>query len=90
MIFSPINDEKLLEKYKTIWTKTEDLKHWIKWFTSLWSQTYKKKIRTYDDKVYTNFRYLNVPEYDLECESFTVIAIDSLLVYGNKYYLNYV
>ena len=45
------------------------------------------KIRTNGDKVYTNFRGLNVPEDDIECESFTVISIDSLLVYDNKYYL---
>ena len=42
---------------------------------------------TYANKVYTNFRSLNVPENDIECESFTVISIDSLLVYTNKYYL---
>ena len=41
----------------------------------------------------TNFRGLNVPEYHIECESFyrmwtfTVISIDSILVYKNKYYL---
>ena len=45
----------------------------------------KNKIRTYGDKVYNNFRALNKPEDDLECESFTVIYIDSLLVYENKY-----
>ena len=28
-----------------------------------------------------------MPEDDLECESSTVISIDSLLVYENKYYL---
>ena len=28
-----------------------------------------------------------MPEDDLECESFTVIYIDSLLVHENKYYL---
>ena len=28
-----------------------------------------------------------MPENDIECESFTVISIDSLLVYENKYYL---
>ena len=44
-------------------------------------------MRTYSDKVYTNFCGLNVPEDDMECESFTVISIDSLLVYENKYYL---
>ena len=47
----------------------------------------KTKIRTYGDKVYTNFRELNVPEDDIECETFTVIFVDSLLVYENKYYL---
>ena len=47
----------------------------------------KTKIRTYGDKVYTNFRGLNVPEDDIECESSTVVSIDSLLVCENKYYL---
>ena len=32
-----IDDEKLLEKYKAIWTKIKDLKkYWIKHFTFLW------------------------------------------------------
>ena len=47
----------------------------------------KTKIRTDSDKVYTNFCGLNVPEDDIECQSFTVISIDSLLVYKSKYYL---
>ena len=34
-----------------------------------------------------NYCGLNVPKYDIECESFTVISIDSLLVCENKYYL---
>ena len=42
----------------------------------------------YGDKVYTNVCGLNVPEDDTECESFTVISIDSLLVSENKYYLD--
>ena len=28
-----------------------------------------------------------MPEDDIECESFTVISIDSLLVYDKKYYI---
>ena len=28
-----------------------------------------------------------MPEDDIECESLTVVSIDSLLVYENKYYL---
>ena len=31
-----INEEKLSEKCKTLWTKIEDLKYWIKCFASLW------------------------------------------------------
>ena len=38
-----IDDEKLLEKYKATWTKIEDLKNWIKCFTSLWWQIYKNQ-----------------------------------------------
>ena len=47
----------------------------------------KTKIRTYGDKVYTNFRRLNVPEDDIEDKFFTVISIDSLLVHENKCYM---
>ena len=47
----------------------------------------KTKIRTFGDKFYTNFRGLNVPEDDTECESVAVISIGSLLVYNKKYYL---
>ena len=42
---------------------------------------------TYRDKVYTNFCGLTVTEVDIECDYFTAIFIDSLLVYENKYYL---
>ena len=44
-------------------------------------------MRTYDDKVYTNFCGLNVPEDDIECKSFTAICVDSLLAYDKKCYL---
>ena len=47
----------------------------------------KTKIGPHSDKVYTNFRGINVSEVDIECESFTVISIDSLLVRENRYYL---
>ena len=76
-----INDAKLLEKYKAIWTKIEDLKNIELNVLLVYDDRYvKTKIRTYGDKVYADFRDLNVPEEDGECESFTVISIDSLLV----------
>ena len=84
-----IDDEKLSEKYRAIWTKIEDLKYIKLNDLPVYDDRYiKAKIRTYGDKVYTNFRGLNVPEDDIECESFTVISIDSLLVHENKYYLH--
>ena len=67
----------LLEKYKAIYTKIEDLKNIELNTLPVYDDRYiKTKIKTYDDKVFTNFRDLNVSEDD------------SLLVYKNKYYFD--
>ena len=47
----------------------------------------KTKIKTYGNKVYSNFCGLNVPQGGIEFEYFTVISTDSLLLYENKYFL---
>ena len=78
MLFG-IYDEKVLEKYKTIWTKIEDLKK-FKFFFSFF-------MMIDGNKVYTNFWGLNVPEDDIKWETFTAISIDSLLVYHSNYCL---
>ena len=44
----------------------------------------KTKIGACGEKVYTKFRGLNVIEDDINCESFTAISIDSLLIYEKK------
>ena len=76
-----IDDEKLLEKFKSIWTKIEDLKNIEIHVLPVYSDRYiKSKIRTSGDKDYPNFCGLNLSEIGEECKSFTVI-------YGNKYYL---
>ena len=63
-----IDYEKLLEKYKSIWTKIEDLKNIKLNALPVYDHRYiKTKIRTYGYKSYTNFRGLNVPEDDTEC-----------------------
>ena len=72
-----IEDEKLLEKCKAIWTNLKNIK-----LTSLpaYDDKYlKSKTRTYGGKLYADFRDLNVLEDDIECESFIVISIDSFL-----------
>ena len=81
-----IDDDKLLNKHKTIWTKIEDLQN-IDALPTYDDRYVKTKIWTNGDKFYTNFCGLSVPEDGVECKCFAVICIDSLLVYGNKYYL---
>ena len=83
-----IDDEKLLQKYKTIWTKIGDLTNTeLNALPVYDDRSIKTKIRTSGNKVYTIFHGLNVPEDDIECKPFTVISTDSLLVYDKKYYL---
>ena len=83
-----IDNDKLLEEYRTIWTKIEDLRNIQFNAVPVDDDRYiKTKIGTYGDKVYTNFLDLNVSENKVVCNSFTVISIDSLLVYDNSYYL---
>ena len=82
-----IDDEKLLEKYKTIWTKIEDLKNIKLNALLVYDDRYiKTKMRMYGYKVYTNFCDLNVPEDGVKCESFTIISIDSLFMKTNIIY----
>ena len=65
-----IDDGKLLEKYKAIWTKIEDLKNIELNALQVYDDRYiKTEIRTCGDKVYTNFYgfcCLNVPEDHIE------------------------
>ena len=65
-----IDDEKLLEKYKTIWTKIEDLKKIELNALAVYDDRYIKAIiKTYGNKFHTNFRGLNVNKDNIECES---------------------
>ena len=83
-----IDNEKLLGRYKAIWTMIEDLKNIkLNALPVYDDKLMKTKTRTFGDKVHTNFRGLNVPEDDKEWESFTVISINSLLVYDKEYFL---
>ena len=61
-----IDDEKLLQKYKDIWTNIEDIRNIELNTTSLrwYIYIYIYKVRTYSSKFYTNFRGLIVSEND--------------------------
>ena len=83
-----IYDKELLEKYKASWTKIEDFKDIELNAQPVYDDRYIKiKIRTYGDNIYTNFSGSNVPEDDIDFESFIVNPIDFLLVYDKEYYL---
>ena len=83
-----VDNGELLEKYKAIWTTIEDIKNIeLNTFPVYEDKYIKTNIRTYGNKIYNNFRGLNVPEDNIECESLTVISFDSLLAYENKCYL---
>ena len=80
-----IDDKKLLEKYKSVWTKIEDVKNIeLNVLPAYDYRQIKTKIRTQGNKVYTNFRSLNVPEDGVKFEYFTATYIDSLIVYNIK------
>ena len=72
-----IDDDRLLEKHKTIWSKIEGLKSIKLNALSVYDNRYIKKVY--------NFCSLNVPVDCAECV--TIISIDSLLVYKHKCYL---
>ena len=63
LMYFHIDNKKLLEKYKAIWTKTENLKNIELNVLPVYDDRYVKTIvRTFGDKIYTNFLGLNVPE----------------------------
>ena len=85
-----IDDEKLLERFKAIYTKIEDLESIELNILPIYDDGYiKAKIKTYGDKAYTNFRGLNLLEDYIECKPFIAISIDSLLVKEKKPYQVY-
>ena len=84
MISFHIDDEKLLKNIKLLGLRLKNEWNALPVYDDRYIKT---KIRTYSDKAYTNFHGLNVPEDDIKCECFTIIAIDSLFLYKKKYYL---
>ena len=85
-----IDDEKLLEKYKLIWIKLEDLKNIeVNNLPVYHDRFIKTKVKTYSDKVYTKV-YTKVyskvyTKAAVECKFFTVISTDFLIAYKINY-----
>ena len=47
-------------------------------------------MRAYGDKVYINFHGLNVPKDGVECESVTIVSIDTLFNYKKNITCKYI
>ena len=78
----------LYRRKETIWAKTEDLKTIYLNVLPVHDDKYiKTKIKANGNKAYTNFVGLNVLKDNIECEYFTDISINYLLVYNKNYYL---
>ena len=79
-----------IKKYKTIWEKTEDLKHTELNALSIYVDRYKNQNKRIWIKVWTNFHSLNLPEdateyyffYSHHCYLFFTVLFNE-----NKYYL---
>ena len=86
-MISCVDDDEVLEKYKTFRINIEDLQNAGLNALIVYDDKYvKTKLRTYGNKVYSNFHGVDVAEDAVECEYFAIIFINSLLVYENKYY----
>ena len=73
-------DDYLLEKYKSIQTKIEDIRNIELNATPVYDDRYTAKVRTYSDKVYTNLHGLNALKDGVECESFTIIYTELIVL----------
>ena len=83
------SDNKLLKKHTTIWERISSLMN-IKFDCEPVhgdSDKYiKTKIRTYGDKVNTNFQGKKVPKENALCKCLSLIMLDSVIRANKRYY----
>ena len=82
-----IKDNDILKKYHEIWDKVSNII--IEGFDSdlIYNDKYlKTKIKSYEEKVNTNFHKDKVPIEGSHCISLSMVLIDSVLKMGKNYY----
>ena len=81
-----VNDNKLLKKYKKIWEKAGNLLN-IELIVNAFMYKYiKTKIKTYGEKVNTNFQGQKVPKENASYKCISLIMLDSVIRVNKKYY----
>ena len=84
-----VSDNKLLKKYKKIWQKVGNLLN-IEFDSELVygdvDKYIKTKIKTYGNKVNTNFQGKKVPKENATYKCISLIMLDSVIRVNKKYY----
>ena len=85
-----VNDNKLLKKYKKIWEKAGNLLN-IELIVNAFmygdvDKYIKTKIKTYGEKVNTNFQGQKVPKENASYKCISLIMLDSVIRVNKKYY----
>ena len=84
-----VNDKKLLKKYNKIWREIADLLDVQFDSDTVYGDNekyIKTKIRTYEEKVITNFQGKKIPKENASYNCVALVAIDCVIRMNKKYY----
>ena len=84
-----VSDNKLLKKYNKIWEKISNLMNIESDSEPVYGDYYKyiqTKIKTYEDRVNTNFQGKKVPKENASYKCLSLIQLDSVIRVNNKKY----
>ena len=82
-----VSGKKILEKYSGIWNKIKNLIKKEVNSEPVYNDKYiKTKIKSYSDRVYTNFQHNKIPKDNEYCVCLSVILLDFIFVNLNKEY----
>ena len=82
-----VSGKKILEKYSGIWNKIKNLIKKEVNSEPVYNDKYiKTKIKSYNDRVYTNFQHNKIPKDNEYCVCLSVILLDFIFVNLNKEY----
>ena len=81
------NDKKLLKKYNKTWDKISNLLEKVSDSEPVYNDKYiKTRIKIYNNRVYTNFQYNEIPKDNEYYTFLSVILLDSFVKAGNDHY----
>ena len=82
-----IKDDELLEKYNEIWEKVKNsIKKYLDNEPVYHEKYINAKIKSYNEKINTNFHNNRIPKEGSEFICLSVVLINSILRAGKKYY----